>query len=230
MASKKESRRAKQIAAQKDLRMTAPERVCGLLRQGHALRAIAARKRMPTLDTLTRWLTEDSAFRADYDRAREAQREIFADDVVALADALAGSSAAGLKLRIDARKWRVALMDKQTAAKGKKDRGGPPDDLIERLEEAERRIAEQNAAASDAPPNDATAAADRATDNEVRDADGDEARTVVHRPKADAAAAAGEDTSWRDNAREWATGVYGPTHGSGGDGVLDNGGADEWWR
>jgi putative ubiquitin-RnfH superfamily antitoxin RatB of RatAB toxin-antitoxin module len=151
------------IRRPRQCRKMASDRVCTLIRQGHGLRAIAAREGMPTLDTLTQWLVEDSDFRARYERACHAQREVFAGDVVTLADAIAESDLAGIKLRIDARKWRVGVLGKDVGNDAAA-MVGVDNDVIERLQAAADRIARANAAAADAPSeasaDDAEAGAD----------------------------------------------------------------------
>lgn len=126
------------------------DRVCALIRQGFALRGIAERDGMPTLDTLGKWLEESRAFRARYELARKMQREIFADDVLALARAVAGPDVAadeipGLKLRIEALKWRVGGLPKND---GDSHRPGfeLDDEAVERLQRAAERIRKRHAA------------------------------------------------------------------------------------
>jgi hypothetical protein len=111
-----------------------------MIDRGYALSAIAARTGMPSIDTLCGWLSENDDFRERYDAARGHRREKFADEVVALADTVAGQSAAGMRLRLDARKWRVALMDKEAAGKNT-DADAHKDEFVARLREAEARIA-----------------------------------------------------------------------------------------
>jgi len=142
----------------------ASERVCALIRQGVALRAIAARADMPTLDTLDRWLREDVAFRLGYASARKLQSAVLSDDLVILTDAIASPDNAGLKLRMDARKWRVGELRQD------EDKGGgakTPDFDVEvtaRLQEALDRVK----AAGDDPAGEAAAAGDAETDGAER--------------------------------------------------------------
>ncbi|HTI86323.1 MAG TPA: hypothetical protein VL966_06945 [Alphaproteobacteria bacterium] len=122
----------------------ATRRVCALVRQGLGLREIAERPGMPTLDTLMRWIDEEELFRGPYERARQTQSEIFADDVVTLADALAAGDFDGLKLRIDARKWHVTLTRKSMRTVA--DDGPVDDETIRRLGEAAENLARYEAA------------------------------------------------------------------------------------
>jgi hypothetical protein len=97
------------------------------------LRDIAAQPDMPTVDTLKDWLAKNPDFRAEFDAARQFQSEIFADDVVALANALAQFDVAGLKLRIDALKWRSSVLRKN-GEKGGVDLAALDAEMIARLE------------------------------------------------------------------------------------------------
>ncbi|MGE5537321.1 MAG: hypothetical protein ACM30I_01795 [Gemmatimonas sp.] len=117
----------------------ATRRVCALIRQGFGLREIARRPGMPTLDTLTRWITEEDAFRVEYDRARQTQTEVYADDVVALADAVADGDLAGVKLRVDVRKWHVVLT--RGAARPGGDKGLVDEEVLRRFAAATERLA-----------------------------------------------------------------------------------------
>lgn len=142
----------------------ASERVCALVCQGVALREIAARAGMPTLETLYRWLREDEDFRLGYASACKFQRRVLSDDVVVLTDAIASPDNAGLKLRTDARRWRVSEFrqdeDKDGGAK-------TPDFDVEvtaRLQEALDRVK----AAGDDPAGEAAATGDAETDGAER--------------------------------------------------------------
>lgn len=123
----------------KTYRPTVAERVFALIRQGHALSDIAAREGMPTLDTLQRWSTENAAFRTQYERTRQFQSDILADQVVAMADLITLADSEGLKLRIEARKWRVAMIRKDRPAPGAP-AAEPSDDTVARLQRALDRI------------------------------------------------------------------------------------------
>lgn len=118
-------------------------RVAALIAQGYTLPAIASRRGKPDIETLRRWLAESEQLQDAYDKARDRRNELLADDAVALADTLADANNAGLKLRIDARKWRATLNRKD----GKEKRTGawPPPDLAERLQRAHERIAKHAA-------------------------------------------------------------------------------------
>lgn len=87
-------------------------RACALVAEGYDLTTIAAHDGLPSVDTLRRWLTERDDFRARYETARPAREDRWTADVVALVDSLAGEKRSGIRLRADARKWRLAALRK----------------------------------------------------------------------------------------------------------------------
>ena len=62
--------------------------ICGRLAEGESLRTICADDAMPGKSTVLRWLLdgEHKVFRDQYARAREAQADYFADEILAIAD------------------------------------------------------------------------------------------------------------------------------------------------
>lgn len=98
--------------------------ICERLIEGMSLRSICRDEAMPSAGTVCRWLGEDSAFREQYERAREAQAETLADEIIDIADdgsndymeredgseAYNGDAVARSKLRVDARKWVAAKL------------------------------------------------------------------------------------------------------------------------
>ena len=95
--------------------------VCDRLEHGETLVAIVRDPLMPSRMTVYRWLQSDEQFREQYARARDAQADHFAEEIVDIADAepslifknVDGVDVASvdstavnlLRLRIDARKW-----------------------------------------------------------------------------------------------------------------------------
>lgn len=113
------------------------ERLCERLINGLSLREACSDKTMPTLRTVIRWMAQNSDVRIAITEARTARAEILADDVVAIADAVdQPKSAAAAKIRIEARKWVRA----QFATQEQDETANDVADLIERLEEARRRV------------------------------------------------------------------------------------------
>jgi hypothetical protein len=121
-------------------RSTVAERVCALVCRGVGLRDIAARAGMPTLETLHRWLDEDAAFRRSYASACKLQRTVLSDDVVTLTDAIASPDNAGLKLRTDARRWRVAELRQDEDTGGGAQKPDFDEEVTARLQAALDRV------------------------------------------------------------------------------------------
>jgi hypothetical protein len=101
-------------------------RICRRLAEGESLRAICADKAMPAISTVMGWLFDGNhdGFSEQYARAREAQAEVRADEIVDIADDTSGDFAADKdgklaansehiqrsRLRVDARKWIAAKL------------------------------------------------------------------------------------------------------------------------
>ncbi|EJW11256.1 Phage terminase, small subunit [Rhodovulum sp. PH10] len=100
--------------------------ICERLSDGQSLRMICAASDMPSASTVFRWLQQHSDFREQYARAREAQADHMAEEILAIADTpqegeRREESADGYKviredmlghrrLQVDARKWLMARM------------------------------------------------------------------------------------------------------------------------
>ena len=101
-------------------------KICRRLAEGESLRAICADKAMPSISTVMGWLFDGNHgdFSEQYARAREAQAEVRADEIVDIADDASGDFAADKdgklvvnsehiqrsRLRVDARKWIAAKL------------------------------------------------------------------------------------------------------------------------
>ena len=95
--------------------------ICTRLAEGESLRAICRDDTMPGLRTVMRWLFDGDhdEFWQHYARAREAQAEVRADEIIEIADDAAGDFTTDKdgketvshehiqrsRLRVDARKW-----------------------------------------------------------------------------------------------------------------------------
>ncbi|SLN31941.1 hypothetical protein [Oceanibacterium hippocampi] len=119
--------------------------ICARLADGISLRRIAADPAMPARSTIWRWLAEKPEFAAAYRRARAADAERLADEILEIADDggddyVLGAKGGALpntehlqrsKLRIDTRKWLIARRSADaTQAQGDAnddDRGGAGD-------------------------------------------------------------------------------------------------------
>jgi hypothetical protein len=94
--------------------------ICEEIAQGRSLRSICTAKDMPSVGTVMRWLAEDEGgeLREQYARARDAQSDVIADEILMIADTEDDPQKA--RVRIDARKWLAGKMkpkvygDKQT--------------------------------------------------------------------------------------------------------------------
>ena len=89
------------------------ERICEGIAQGKSLVSVLKADGMPNYSTVTRWLQHPDRedFRKMYARAREAQADYLADELVDIADtATDRDSAAAAKVRTDARKWVAAKL------------------------------------------------------------------------------------------------------------------------
>ena len=101
-------------------------KICLRLAEGESLRAVCADKAMPSISTVMGWLFDGNHgdFPEQYARAREAQAEIRADEIVDIADDASNDFAADKdgkpvansehiqrsRLRVDARKWIAAKL------------------------------------------------------------------------------------------------------------------------
>jgi hypothetical protein len=95
------------------------DQICELIAQGKSLRYICSDDGFPGTSTVFRWLAENEAFRDQYARAREAQADALADEILDIADETANDwitdgngvdrvnaeAIARSRLRVDTRKW-----------------------------------------------------------------------------------------------------------------------------
>lgn len=122
------------------------DQICERLADGESLRMICLDESIPARSTVFKWLSQQKDFADQYARAREAQADTMADEILHIADTpVMGqktvSKATGLeitegdmiehrRLQVDARKWLAAKMapkkygDKFTGEIGGVD-GGP---------------------------------------------------------------------------------------------------------
>jgi hypothetical protein len=97
------------------------DEICEQLIEGKSLRSICLSDDMPSAGTVCRWLGDDENFRKQYERARDAQADTLADEILDIADdgsndfmgedeKYNGDAVARSKLRVDARKWIAAKL------------------------------------------------------------------------------------------------------------------------
>lgn len=102
--------------------------ICERIADGMSVRAICEAEDMPSKSTVFRWLADHSSFRDQYARAKEAQAEHLADEILDIADdgrndwmirTLRGGIEVEVentevlsrsRLRVDARKWLLSKM------------------------------------------------------------------------------------------------------------------------
>lgn len=101
--------------------------ICSIIASGESLRKLCQRPGMPHIDTVREWLIQKPLFSAQYARAREAQADLLADEIIEIADdksqdildiaeggdsRMITNSAAvqRAKLQVDARKWKASQM------------------------------------------------------------------------------------------------------------------------
>jgi hypothetical protein len=81
-------------------------RICVMLSDGRTITSICSDSDMPSLDTVYSWLQRFPGFAEAYARAREAQQDTFAGQIIDIADTDDDPQRA--RNRIDARKWHAA--------------------------------------------------------------------------------------------------------------------------
>lgn len=82
--------------------------ICELIVDGQSLRSICVADDMPSRTTVLKWLNENPDFASQYARAREAQQDTYAEEVVFIADTEEDPQKA--RVRIDARKWHASKL------------------------------------------------------------------------------------------------------------------------
>lgn len=95
--------------------------ICELIMDGKSLREICGPEQMPDKSTVFRWIYAHDSFRDQYARAKEAQAENFADELMEIADDASGDVSGELdmpngvnvqrsRLRVDTRKWVMSKL------------------------------------------------------------------------------------------------------------------------
>lgn len=127
--------------------------VCDRLSQGESLRSICEDPRLPSHQTIYKWAAVQPTFRTAYARAREAQMEGWADEIVEIADDDSGDYVERIgkdgtverafdpenvqrsKLKIETRKWIMSKLAPRYADKVALDVSGTID--VSTLSDAE---------------------------------------------------------------------------------------------
>lgn len=84
--------------------------LCERLCAGEAMHEICADDHMPSTSTVYARMGADEEFRTTIARAREAQQDFEADNIVRMADAATEDDWQVVKMRIWARQWRAAKL------------------------------------------------------------------------------------------------------------------------
>lgn len=133
--------------------------ICAAVAEGMSLRKVCAMEGMPALPTVFRWLADEqrAEFREQYARAREAQADLLAEQILEIADDGSNDSytddegltridhdvIARSRLRVDARKWLASKMapkkyGDKLAVGGAEDLG--PVQVTKQMTDAERAV------------------------------------------------------------------------------------------
>lgn len=86
------------------------DRICDGLVEGHSIKKVCEPDDMPHWTMVYRTMAKDPAFANEIARAREAQQEVIADDIVDKADKATEKDYNSVKLQIWARQWRAAKL------------------------------------------------------------------------------------------------------------------------
>jgi hypothetical protein len=125
---------------------------------GLSLRSICAPDHMPAESTVRLWATDDrNGFAAQYTRAREAQMDALAEDLLEIADG-SDPDVNRARLRVDTRKWLMSkIAPKRFGERKAHELSGPNGGPIEYAnlteEEIDARIAALTAGAGETEPS-----------------------------------------------------------------------------
>jgi hypothetical protein len=100
------------------------DEICAEIAEGKSLRAICEAEDMPNRATVFKWLANDEKLSDQYARAREAQADLYADEIIDIADDGSRDYSKGengetvvdhdviarARLRVDARKWKASKL------------------------------------------------------------------------------------------------------------------------
>lgn len=84
--------------------------VCAKVAEGMAVIAIGKLKDMPSETTIYKWLSTEAEFAEKYARAREAQADVYSQEIVDIADTATNDDYNVARLKIDARKWAASKL------------------------------------------------------------------------------------------------------------------------
>lgn len=84
-------------------------KICDHVSKGKSLVDIGKMKDMPTRSTIYKWLNENKEFSDMYTRAREERADMYADEIIEIADNAKDYNLA--RVQIDARKWVASKLN-----------------------------------------------------------------------------------------------------------------------
>lgn len=118
-------------------------RILELISDGVSLRKICLNDWAPHRVTVFRWIQAHSDFRSQYARAREAQAEKWADEIIDLADEAEDAQKA--RLQVDTRKWVLSKLlpkkyGERTTVEHASDPENPLTVLVSSAEELRNKI------------------------------------------------------------------------------------------
>jgi alkylated DNA nucleotide flippase Atl1 len=91
-----------------DFEQTLADVICARMQAGESLRAICKSDDMPAESTVRAWsVANHQGFHAQYTRAREAQMDALAEDLIEIADEKDADTQRA-RLRVDTRKWLMS--------------------------------------------------------------------------------------------------------------------------
>ena len=87
--------------------------ICERISLGQTLIKICRDRAMPGRNHVNEWLLDPAypEFHAMYGRAREAQGDYFADEVIDLSNEATKETAQAIRVKIDARKWACSMLN-----------------------------------------------------------------------------------------------------------------------
>lgn len=133
--------------------------ICERLADGESMRSISRDDGMPAMSTLFKWLREIESFSQQYARAKEECADMYAEDVIEIADNAAndwmenndpenpgfrlnGEHIQRSRLRVDARKWIAGkLKPKKYGEKVSQEISGPEGKPIQTEEVSDQELA-----------------------------------------------------------------------------------------
>lgn len=88
------------------------EKILSMLACGVSLESVCMMEDMPAQSTVYKWLAESKEFSERYAHAREMQADLYAGQIIQIADDCEPESSAVAKarLQIDARKWKASKL------------------------------------------------------------------------------------------------------------------------